>query len=85
MATIGMCDRCDAVGLIQAIGTMVFHSSPDGRTVKLELCPECCAEIKKWIEEHPDRGSKPAFRKSLDQQEYEARMATRELESGNAD
>lgn len=83
MATIGMCDRCDAVGLIQAIGTLVFHSSPNGRTTKMELCPECCGEVIAWIGARPDRGSNPAFRKSYDEMEWEkAQEMRKELESG---
>lgn len=83
MATIGMCDRCDAVGLIQAIGTLVFHASPHGNTSHQELCPTCCGELIEWLENAPNRGGQPAFRKSYDDLQSEKEIAAqKELASG---
>ena len=74
MATISMCDRCGNMGLSSAIGTLVFHSGPNARTEKRELCPECVGEIMAWLGETPERENRVAFRE-------EWQPATKEIES----
>lgn len=75
MAQINMCDRCGNMGLSTALGTIVFHPTPGGRTKQLEICPECVAEFLAWLNENvPVRNGVP-FR-----EEY--REPVKELESG---
>lgn len=75
MAQINMCDRCGNMGLSTALGTIVFHATPNGKTEKLEICPECVAEFLAWLRENvPVRNGVP-FR-----EEYREPVA--ELESG---
>jgi uncharacterized protein YfaT (DUF1175 family) len=62
MATISMCDRCDAMGLSNAIGTVVYHTGPNSRTFKLELCPMCVEELVQWHKTPAKRESNAAFR-----------------------
>lgn len=75
MAQINMCDRCGNMGLSTALGTIVFHATPNGKTEKSELCPECVAEFIAFFTENiPVRTGGP-FR-----EEYREPVA--ELESG---
>lgn len=62
MATITMCDRCGAMGIQTAVGTLVFHTEPNGRTEKRELCPDCVSELVSWVNQVPERESRLAFR-----------------------
>lgn len=82
MPTIGMCDRCYALGLTQAIGTLIFHPSPNGKTTKLELCPECVSEMVHWISADVNRAGGPTFRKSYDEMQREEAERVKELEKG---
>lgn len=75
MATITMCDRCGAMGIQSAVGTFVFHTDPNARTEKKELCPECVAELVAWANETPVRDNRLAFRDPY-------REPVKEIESG---
>lgn len=62
MATITMCDRCGAMGIQDAIGTLVYHTKPHGQTNKHELCPDCVTELVEWANTIPVRENRLAFR-----------------------
>lgn len=74
MAAINMCDRCGAMGLSSAIGTLIFHTGPNTQTNKMELCPECVGELVHWVKEFPVRENRTAFREEWTE--------AKELESG---
>lgn len=79
MAQINMCDRCGNMGLSNALGTIVFHTDPNGRTEKLELCPECVSEFLSWLRESvPVRSPGKPFRDPY-------REPVKELESGTGE
>jgi hypothetical protein len=76
MAQINMCDRCGNMGLSNALGTIVFHPDPQGRTEKLEICPDCVSEFIAYLRENvPVRVAGQPFREPY-------REPVAELESG---
>lgn len=62
MATINMCDRCGALGMENAVGTLVAHASPNGKTEKREICPDCFGEFMAWLLTTPTRNNVGPFR-----------------------
>lgn len=78
MAQINMCDRCGNMGLSTALGTIVFHPTPDGQTKRLEICPECVSEFVSFLtEDIPVRTPGQPFREPYTE-------PVKELESGES-
>lgn len=62
MASINMCDRCGAIGLEGAIGTLVYHTAPTSMTHKLELCPTCMGSLVEWVGDATPSDQRTPFR-----------------------
>lgn len=78
MSALNLCERCDALMLGKAVGTIRLEETPTADYKSYELCPACVGDFHDFMHSGPSRDARP-FREPYKEPEAPAGGPVKEL------